>query len=155
MIEVKTSSTTRTNLAPRKCKHCGTEFIPDVVQRVYCSDRCVKDARNKRRRRAHEVQCAVCGRMFISGVTGRRKYCSEKCFRVADKKRIRYQCRTEALARNGEIRPLCPDLPQELLAPAPPPPPPPPPKPEWRPWILEGRQPTKAEMDAMLDKVFA
>lgn len=129
-----------------------------------------------------EVTCPVCGKTFLCDPFGRQKYCSKECSAKAQKERKR---RWEQLNRKATAdKPPAPEpepKPEPKPAPTecrtwvfgkeainfgvpqyaclkpvkPPPPPPPPQKPEWRPWILENRPPNQAEMEMMLDKIFA
>lgn len=152
----------RRKMKPIKCAICGEEFTPKHGRHIYCSPRCKEIAHNAQRRQKygyqHEVKCEMCGRIFVRTVDGRRKYCSEECYRKASLERTIESQRRKRRARKYKQPLTCP---ASLLPPAPPPEPVKPPepkpetKPEWRPWILENRMPTQAEMDVLLDKIFA
>lgn len=58
---------------PRKCKGCGSNFIPKNGSQAYCSAKCrmIKPA-------LPETACGCCGRTF-SPISRRDKYCSNDC----------------------------------------------------------------------------
>ena len=54
-------------LAPRKCKYCGKEFIPETPRQIYCKDK-------------HFGACPVCGNpVEIKDFSIGPQACSEKC----------------------------------------------------------------------------
>ena len=75
-----------------KCEICGAVFVQSGNGlKKYCSRLCYKKA-SKARDRANnyyrgnrqgctspERTCAICGKVFVSSATGRKKYCSYEC----------------------------------------------------------------------------
>ena len=63
---------------PRKCGHCGNEFIPRgerIETNRWCSRRCFYDS--------HRIygECITCGKKFYHLSGKGTKYCSRKCYR--------------------------------------------------------------------------
>lgn len=166
------------------CAFCGKE-LPAGTRRHcrYCSATCRSKAsyhrnvdkrrglaRNRYRRVLKTVTCPHCGEEFLQQRTD-QTYCSKKCRNKAYKKRHRKEParakptvtalvkpKKSKLVTKGKPRVIYHDVPDyPFIKPIEvnPPPPQPEHEPERRPWILENRMPTQAEMDALLDQVFA
>lgn len=81
----------------RICEHCGEIFYRyDQIKQKYCSDRCRKNAENKRARKPAKPvarTCPICGKEFMAA-SWRNKYCGPFCTKVAGTERVKaYQKR--------------------------------------------------------------
>ena len=70
------------------CKQCGAKIkIQDKCKpKQFCSDRCRAAwwyANNGKRKTEYHLQCANCGREFVSVGSKARKYCSHECYIAA------------------------------------------------------------------------
>lgn len=76
----------------RECQLCGAVFYHyGRRERKYCSDRCRKNAENKRARQIGEPirkTCAMCGKEFLAE-TRRNKYCGPFCLKRAQAQQAR------------------------------------------------------------------
>ena len=160
------------------CAFCGKELPNGTRSHCrYCSSSCRSKAsyhRNiiKRRALAREryhqlltkakrvvqtVSCPICGKLFLQRRTN-QIYCSAFCRRKAYNARRRKlrQNFAQSFTRNSRRpRVIYHDVPYyPFIKPVEVKPPPEPVK-EYRPWILEHRLPTQAEMDALLNRVFS
>ncbi len=161
------------------CAFCGKELPAGIRSHCrYCSSLCRSKAsyyRNITKRRAlareryhrllgkekpapQTVSCPICCNLFLQRRTN-QIYCSVRCRRAAYNAR-----RREARKAAGEVfrRHSAPRLYHDVpfypfIKPVEVKPPPSTPElvKEHRPWILEHRLPTQAEMDALLDRIFA
>ncbi len=80
-----------TALLPKTCR-CGEEFQPRRLDQVYCSERCVWDASNERRRGpgAEPRACAGCGVEWTpTANNSKAAYCSRRCYGAENKRRYR------------------------------------------------------------------
>jgi ribosomal protein S27AE len=99
----------------RECDWCGSTIAGSHPRRKYCSEQCVRDAKNsrvtERRLQFKDVTFCQCGEIVP---LGRRTYCSERCRlnrprRPAPEveKLRRAGARSEALAHYGGDNPRC------------------------------------------------
>ena len=80
----------------KTCPVCNCTFDTNISTKKYCSDRCRRDARNKRKResRLYEKKCKYCGETFMGN--DKTVYCCEDCATkskqdyMADYHRYRY-----------------------------------------------------------------
>lgn len=71
------------------CKECGEPFIP-VKRQVFCNSTCKQRYYRKRDKNVTEIECEVCGEVFIPNHLN-RKYCSDECGEEMDRiKRKRF-----------------------------------------------------------------
>lgn len=77
-------------LRPRPCERCKKDFVPNVPNRKYCTDRCrIEVSQESARTQPSPRICCVCGKKFLG--LGQRKICSEKC--VSDRKERKNKAR--------------------------------------------------------------
>lgn len=130
------------------CPVCGKTFLYDGFgRRKYCSAECSAKAQKETQRRWRQRRNHVA----VVATPPPKSKPEPK----PEPKPAPTECRTWVFGKET----INFGVPQyDCLKPVEPPPPPPPPpqesKPEWRPWILENRQPTQAEMDAIFNKYF-
>lgn len=84
-------------IQPKKCEHCGIEFVPKLSKQKFCCHDCQikynskKQAKADTEKRHSEKICVICGKKFIG--TPREKYCSSECYKIAqqENRRRRYE----------------------------------------------------------------
>ena len=87
-----------------ECRECGTFFdvLKPGARRAYCSDSCLRENRNRRKRAAWAKQtapvtsweqpCTTCGRSItVTSDRPRRFSCSRECAKVRKRQRERHQ----------------------------------------------------------------
>lgn len=97
-------------LSFRKCEFCGEEYFPKVLNQLYCSKDCYREANLIRQKKKHKENykkkeleprvCIICGKTYIPrGHT--QKCCSEKCSQVRAKDKNRERKKSKRKSRKS------------------------------------------------------
>lgn len=83
----------------RQCQQCGQTYKAKIARSKFCSHACRErayEAREgekrqlrRRRRKGTSVECARCGRFYVTQYADRSRYCSKRCRNAASEDRLK------------------------------------------------------------------